>query len=72
MHSALRHVTPNQKHYAQDVEILKNRANLYQEAKASNPRRWIRGITRNWEPVGATSLTPIDQYELEKTIKKSA
>lgn len=72
LHSALRHVTPNQKHYAQDVQILKNRASLYQEAKAKKPHRWIRGITRNWEPVGATSLTPIDQYELEKTIKKSA
>lgn len=71
-HSALRFVTPNQKHNAQDVEILKNRASVYQKAKAKNPHRWIRGITRNWQPVGATSLTPIDPYQLEKTIKKSA
>jgi putative transposase len=69
LHSALRHMTPNQKHYAQDVQILKNRASLYHEAKAKNPHRWIRG---NWGPVGATSLSPIAPYKLEETIKKSA
>lgn len=72
LHSALKYITPSQKHSGHDVEILKKRAQVYQQAKAQTPDRWIKGITRNWQPVAATSLTPIDQYELEKIIKKSA
>jgi len=71
-HSALKFVTPNEKHARNDVEILRKRHDLYQHAKSQKPRRWIRGKTRNWEPVQVTSLNPIDERILERNIKKSA
>ncbi|MEX6430499.1 MAG: hypothetical protein ACYCWN_13670 [Ferrimicrobium sp.] len=57
-HSGLNFVTPNQKHNGEDVAILANRVRVYEEAKAKNPKRWIKGNTRNWEPVASTSLVP--------------
>ena len=57
-HSGLNFVTPNQKHNGGDVAILANRVRVYEEAKAKNPKRWIKGNTRNWEPVASTSLVP--------------
>ena len=47
-HSALKFVTPAQRHRGEDVEILANRDELYRQAKAKNPNRWS-GETRNWE-----------------------
>jgi Transposase and inactivated derivatives len=57
-HSGLNFVTPNQKHNGEDVGILAKRAQVYAQAKAKNPKRWIKGNTRNWDPVVATSLVP--------------
>lgn len=56
-HSAIRFVTPVQRHAGEDTAILAERARLYQDARARNPGRWI-GKTRNWEPVGAVWLNP--------------
>ncbi|KJE76258.1 hypothetical protein FEAC_19930 [Ferrimicrobium acidiphilum DSM 19497] len=41
-HSGLNFVTPNQKHNGEDVAILANRVRVYEEAKAKNPKRWIK------------------------------
>ena len=57
-HSGLNFVTPNQKHNGEDVAILAKGVRVYEEAKAKNPKRWIKGNTRNWEPVASTSLVP--------------
>ena len=56
-HSAIRYVTPQQRHEGQDVAILEQRARLYEQAKARNPQRWSQN-TRNWEPVGDVWLNP--------------
>ena len=49
-HSAIRYVTPSQRHKGEDVEILINRHRVYQEAKQRRKERWSDS-TRNWEPI---------------------
>ncbi len=56
-HSGLRWVTPDEKHYGLDVEILARRSVLYEEARDHHPERWS-GKTRNWNPVMSVSLNP--------------
>ena len=54
-HSAIRFVTPQQRHSGQERAILERRHDLYQQAKERHPRRWS-GTTRDWTPIGAVSL----------------
>jgi len=56
-HSAIRFVTPIQRHDGDDEAVLAQRARLYEQARAANPERWSGG-TRNWKPVGAVALNP--------------
>jgi putative transposase len=56
-HSAIKFVTPNQRHSGQDVEILENRKRVYAAAKERNPNRWS-GETRNWERPEKIWLNP--------------
>lgn len=56
-HSAIRYVTPAERHDGVDQAILARRKAIYAEAKAHNPRRWS-GATRDWRPVGAVWLNP--------------
>jgi transposase InsO family protein len=49
-HSAIRYVTPSQRHRGDDSTILANRHRVYQSAKQKRPDRW-GGKSRNWEPV---------------------
>ena len=56
-HSALRFVTPDQRHRQQDRAILNQRHAVYQAARARNPERWSRD-TRCWQPVGDVWLNP--------------
>ena len=71
-HSALNFVTPEQKHTNEDIEILRKRGKLYESAKRRNPKRWIKGKTRNWSPTTHTSLNPIDERKIERLHKKAA
>jgi transposase InsO family protein len=48
-HSALKFVTPIERHQGKDVVILEQRKAVYEEAKLRHPERWSR-ITRNWNP----------------------
>jgi putative transposase len=57
LHSAIRYVTPNDRHAARDVAILARRHVVYRAARARTPRRWTRH-TRNWTPIGAVALNP--------------
>jgi transposase InsO family protein len=54
-HSAIRFVTPDERHEGRDKEILAKRHCVYQLARANNPMRWS-GQTRNWEPVKTVTL----------------
>jgi len=49
-HSAIRYVTPSQRHRGEDHTILANRHKVYQLAKQKRPDRWS-AKSRNWEPV---------------------
>lgn len=56
-HSAIRFVTPGQRHRGEDKAILESRAALYEEARAKRPDRWT-GNCRNWNPPQVVSLNP--------------
>ncbi len=56
-HSAIRYVTPSQRHRGDDRELLRRRATVYEAAKRRNPKRWS-GCTRNWSPVTEVWLNP--------------
>lgn len=49
-HSAIRYVTPSQRHRGEDLKILANRRKVYRSARQKRPDRWSREI-RNWEPI---------------------
>jgi len=57
LHSALRFVTPDDRHYGRENEILAQRKAVYEQARQRHPERWT-GSTRNWSPVGAVYLNP--------------
>jgi len=56
-HSAVRFVTPGQRHAGQDQPLLRRRKVVYEAAKARHPHRWS-GMTRNWTPVRVVHLNP--------------
>jgi putative transposase len=56
-HSAIRYVTPDERHSGREGDILARRHQLYQRACDTNPERWTRS-TRNWRPVGPVVLNP--------------
>jgi transposase InsO family protein len=57
LHSALRYVTPNDRHERRDAAILAHRQTVYARAKKRTPRRWT-GNVRDWTPVGDVTLNP--------------
>ncbi len=56
-HSAIRFVTPDERHEGRDKNILAKRHRVYQLARAKSPERWS-GKTRNWTPVETVTLNP--------------
>ncbi len=56
-HSAIRYVTPDERHFGHEHEILTRRHQLYERARRSNPERWTRA-TRDWTPIGTVMLNP--------------
>jgi transposase InsO family protein len=56
-HSALKFVTPAQRHRGEDVDLLAQREAIYQAARDANPTRWS-GTTRDWTPPAAVLLNP--------------
>ena len=59
LHSAIRFVTPSQRHNGDDVELLRQRHQVYEAARQRNPARWT-GRTRNWTPATEVYLNPVD------------
>jgi transposase InsO family protein len=57
-HSAIRFVTPDQRHFGQESGLLAKRSALYESARSRNPNRWS-GQTRNWSPAPAVHLGPV-------------
>jgi transposase InsO family protein len=56
-HSAIRFVTPEERHTGREKEILKQRHLVYERARRRHPERWS-GSTRNWHPVKTVYLNP--------------
>lgn len=54
-HSAIRFVTPEDRHHGREQGILVRRQCVYEQARRRHPERWSR-TTRNWTPVGAVYL----------------
>ena len=70
LHSGINFVTPESKHKGNDIEILKNRNEIYELAKSKNPSRWSRQ-TRNWSAVTVVKLNPLKEKEKAITKEKS-
>ncbi|MCP4402631.1 MAG: transposase, partial [bacterium] len=70
-HSALKFVTPAQRHYGEDRVILEQRHALYEAAKARRPERWS-GPSRNWEPEKIVYLNPGKPMKKEGDLKQKA
>ena len=63
LHSAIKFVTPEQRHKGEDKEILVKRKCVYQQAKSRHPERWS-GEIRNWDQVDEVFLNPEKQKEV--------
>ena len=57
LHSAIKFVTPAQRHEGLDKEILSRRACVYEQAREKNPSRWS-GKTRDWSEIREVRLNP--------------
>ncbi len=72
LHSGIKFVTPEDKHNRQDVKILANRHQVYQEAKSQHPERWS-GKTRNWSPSAEVVLKKFKKIKRTgNSMKKAA
>lgn len=56
-HSGIAYVTPAQRHAGLDKQLLIQRQDVYEQAKAQNPLRWS-GAIRNWEFIDEVYLNP--------------
>ena len=56
-HSAIRFVTPNERHVGLGKSILQNREVVYTAARHANPSRWS-GDARNWSTIDEVHLNP--------------
>ncbi len=59
-HSAIKFVTPAQRHAREDIQILANRHQVYLKSKSANPLRWS-GDVRNWDLIKEVYLNPENQ-----------
>jgi putative transposase len=71
LHSSIRFVTPAARHNGNDVKILANRHQIYQEARLKHPERWS-GKTRNWESDIEVVLKKFKRLKAEDTVYKDA
>lgn len=63
-HSALKYVTPEQRHSGQDMALLEQREKLYESAKRKNPMRWS-GKIRDWKHNNIVLLNPANQADTD-------
>ena len=70
LHSSIRFVTPDNRHFGQEKAILATRRSLNEKARLKNPKRWSKNI-RNWNPVKTVCLNPEPTVE-EKLLLHAA
>ncbi len=61
-HSAIRFVTPAERHEGLDTVLLQKRVIVYEAARERHPERWS-GTIRNWQPVCVVHLNPDQQVQ---------
>ena len=66
LHSSIRYVTPDDRHFGREEHILANRRKVYEKARSQNPNRWSKNI-RNWNPVREVWLNPEKKDETSQT-----
>ena len=71
LHSEIRFVSPDDRHYGRENSILNKRKEVYELARQKNPGRWIMQ-TRNWEPVETVILNPAPKRPSEESLNKAA
>lgn len=59
-HSGISFVTPHERHYGHDKEILEKRKQTYHAAYEKNPGRWSRS-PKNWEKKEVVYINPPDE-----------
>lgn len=67
LHSGINFITPYQRHYGLDKEIMTKRTQTYELARARHPERWS-GSIRNWSLSDYVCLNPISEVEVRKFI----
>jgi transposase InsO family protein len=71
-HSAIKFVTPAERHAGDDDQILSARKRVYEAAKEHNPSRWS-GTTRNWSKPAEVWLNPEKkEMKLVEKVRESA
>ena len=70
-HSAIRYITPSQRHRGEDNDLLEQRKAVYERARQQNPQRWS-GMTRNWNPVEEVWLNPPKEHQVGKEQESKA
>ena len=71
LHSAIRFVTPNDRHHGREEKILAKRNRVYKDARGRMPYRWS-GQTRNWNPVRVVMLNPDKSEDSNINLKQAA
>jgi len=70
-HSALKFVTPAQRHEGLDADILARREQVYDLARKQHPERWS-GKVRNWQRVEEVWLNPPAEVQDNQTTSRKA
>jgi putative transposase len=65
LHSALKFVTPEQRHRGEDIVVRQKRHTVYEKAKQRHPDRWTRN-TRDWSLPDVVTLNPDKKFKLNK------
>jgi putative transposase len=71
LHSEIRFVTPDDRHYGQEAAKLSQRKEVYEQARKKNPERWTQQ-TRNWNPVETVRLNPERKRPSEEDLCSNA
>jgi putative transposase len=70
-HSAIRYVTPRQRHRSEDNNLPEQRKAVYERARQQNPQRWS-GMTRSWNPVEEVWQNPPKENQAGKEQESKA
>lgn len=67
LHSSIRFVTPDDRHFGREQAILANRQRVYEDARRRNPERWT-GPVRDWSPAQEVRLNSERSQRQEREV----